>query len=622
MLITAALLAFSRVFFLDADPSLFKRVGDIGDEGYWVQQARDRALFGDWVTDEFVQGLAAAPLFTILTYGVFSAGGVSLFGARLVTAVAGVFSVLLIYLIVRRSAGRAAVAAAFILSINSSFFSYNRIAHPESLVIMFLLFGFFFLAPGRTGPGRCFFAGICLALAILSKITAAYFLPAAVLYLIALRARREIDWKGIALSVAGLLSLLVPVALVYYFPFYHLFEVTLTALSNQNPAPLSVAMNLFFLTSNHYFSLPSVFMLVIGSLIYFGRRGFSAFLTDIRGNVKCLGGVELIALCWFFGYIIVLLTSTMQDRRFTLLAVPLVIFSALLFGEGKRHYFADRGRFGALACAVLLIPMINLLAFAVPIIASVFGRLCGPVSPLTVRGVILAAAAVVVVVAGASSLRENGGRRMRRWFPSLSVACLVLALSLNFSAKNCAIIGFIFGPVPKPLQFAVALALSVLIVAGLRYGAFLLKMALSFAYIFFCGAVIFPALAWPSFSLREVSRGMARLCGAGEYIIGPGGHDLSLENRLKPLMWIPNSKRLSRINRDAIERHRPRYYLRMFSFGGEKTHLEYLWPTPEQTGGSITEMETITLFPVMGKPRKVLKLYRIDYSDEGGRDKK
>ena len=52
VLILAVLAALSLFVALDADPSRMLWRDFITDEGWWTAEARDCALFGQWVTDE------------------------------------------------------------------------------------------------------------------------------------------------------------------------------------------------------------------------------------------------------------------------------------------------------------------------------------------------------------------------------------------------------------------------------------------------------------------------------------------------------------------------------------------------------------------------------------------
>src|SRR5687767_15335185 len=97
-----------RGLFPAADPPWRSTVGVVWhDEGAWVHNARNKALFGEWRQDEW-NPMFIAPVFTGLEYLSFSAFGVGVRQARLVSELAGVASVILLALGVRRLGGNLA----------------------------------------------------------------------------------------------------------------------------------------------------------------------------------------------------------------------------------------------------------------------------------------------------------------------------------------------------------------------------------------------------------------------------------------------------------------------------------------------------------------------------------
>src|SRR5215216_1061666 len=81
------LAAVLRGLFPVADPPWQTTVGIVWhDEGAWVHNARNRALFGAWTQDAW-NPMYIAPVFTALEYVSFRAFGVGLWQARLVSEV-------------------------------------------------------------------------------------------------------------------------------------------------------------------------------------------------------------------------------------------------------------------------------------------------------------------------------------------------------------------------------------------------------------------------------------------------------------------------------------------------------------------------------------------------------
>ena len=86
-----------RTLWLRADPPT-TAVGIVWhDEGAWVHNARNRALWGTWQTDAW-NPMYIAPVFTALEYGAFEAFGVGTWQARLVPVASGLAAVLLLML--------------------------------------------------------------------------------------------------------------------------------------------------------------------------------------------------------------------------------------------------------------------------------------------------------------------------------------------------------------------------------------------------------------------------------------------------------------------------------------------------------------------------------------------
>ena len=141
LLTTIALLALTlRVVFPVADPPWRTPVGVVWhDEGAWVHNARNKALYGEWRVDEW-NPIFIAPVFTGLEYLSFEAFGVGVRQARLVSEAAGVLSVLLLALGLRRIAGTTAgLIAGGLLATNYVYVMYDRAAIMEALMTAFIV---------------------------------------------------------------------------------------------------------------------------------------------------------------------------------------------------------------------------------------------------------------------------------------------------------------------------------------------------------------------------------------------------------------------------------------------------------------------------------------------------
>lgn len=197
-------IALSRLFYLSADPPEFLPSSVIGDEGYWVHNARLSALFGRAFTDDFVEDVNVAPFLSLMLRASFAVFGVGFWQARLVPAVFGVLSIFLFWQLIKMERdfgyfGGILLASSFL------FFSVNRLTMGESVAIFWLVLSMVFIS-----VRRWIGAGLCLGLAVLSKSNALLVFPGVA---IGLLLTKKVRIREVAAMAAGL-SL---VALAGYF---------------------------------------------------------------------------------------------------------------------------------------------------------------------------------------------------------------------------------------------------------------------------------------------------------------------------------------------------------------------------------------------------------------------
>ena len=123
-----------------SDPPTHAATGIVWhDEGPWVHNARNRALWGTWRTDEW-NPVFLTPVFTALEYVSFEAFGVGTWQARMVPVVSGLAAVLLIGLGLAAASGiRAGLIGASLLATNYVFVMWNRAALMESTMTAFIV---------------------------------------------------------------------------------------------------------------------------------------------------------------------------------------------------------------------------------------------------------------------------------------------------------------------------------------------------------------------------------------------------------------------------------------------------------------------------------------------------
>ncbi len=182
VLLALSLGALLRGAWLTADPPTAGTVGIVWhDEGAWVHNARNRALWGTWRTDAW-NPVFIAPVFTFLEYAAFRELGVGTWQARVVPVVSGLCAIAALAAGLTVVGGkRAALIGAALLATNYVFVMWNRAALMESTMTAFIVgaWATYALAQSRAAWGVL--AGTMATLAWFSKAAAAFFVAAIVM---------------------------------------------------------------------------------------------------------------------------------------------------------------------------------------------------------------------------------------------------------------------------------------------------------------------------------------------------------------------------------------------------------------------------------------------------------
>ncbi len=215
ILVAAGLL---RTLWLRADPPTTS-VGIVWhDEGAWVHNARNLALWGESRTDNW-NPVYIAPVFTALEYGSFSLFGVGTWQARMVPVLSGLAAVCLLIAGLHAIAGRgAALVGGTLLATNYMFIMWNRAALMESTMTAFLVAGWAAYAMSDRRPLWGVVAGVCAVLAFFTKAAAAFFVAALVLDALATLVRSRDRRRAAGLTLVGLAAAGLVAAVVFVLP--------------------------------------------------------------------------------------------------------------------------------------------------------------------------------------------------------------------------------------------------------------------------------------------------------------------------------------------------------------------------------------------------------------------
>jgi len=238
LLVILATATTLRTLWLHADPPQISVTG-IGvvwhDEGAWTHNARNRALWGVWRTDDW-NPVYVAPVFTALEYVAFRELGVGLWQARLVPVISGLVAIAWLATGLAAVANRrAALIGSALLATNYAFVMWNRAALMESTMTAFIVVGWAAYALAERRPAWGIIAGVAVVLAWFTKASAAFFAAAIVLDALktialsqvpALRARAAVaapaptETRGAIVTLASLVMAAVTIVALFVWPHW------------------------------------------------------------------------------------------------------------------------------------------------------------------------------------------------------------------------------------------------------------------------------------------------------------------------------------------------------------------------------------------------------------------
>ncbi|MGH7467509.1 MAG: ArnT family glycosyltransferase [Longimicrobiales bacterium] len=328
------------------------------DEGLWTNATKNFVAFGDWFMDGSTH-LFLSPIFHLLSLPAFSVFGSSITSARLVSAVAGLASIALLYLTVQRLTNNNALAmtTAIVFAVDEWTVLVSRTALIESVELAVILLAAYFLSKRTTV--NLVLAGLALALALLTKLNSVFMLPVFALFLltdsrtqtphIGRTALRVLLVGGMATLCAGLMYYLLyrvdPQRFVNAFRFeldgVHFESISRPLLRvgrfGLDPSTAATTMMELF--------RESPFLWVLGALGF----GHQCFERPRR--------MPLFGLWFVVGFSFFLLQMYQPTRYFYLITPAVAFFAACAILRIADPYWVRRGRVaghGALATATFV----------------------------------------------------------------------------------------------------------------------------------------------------------------------------------------------------------------------------------------------------------------------------
>jgi len=409
-----------RGLFPAADPPWNPTVGIVWhDEGAWVHNARNRALFGAWSLDKW-NPVYITPVFTALEYASFRTLGVGVRQARLVPEICGLLSVWLLALGVARIAGRqAGLIAAALLATNYIYVMWNRAALMEGPMVAAMVAAWYCHTRAQDRPRWGLAGGAFAIAAFFTKASAAFFVAAVGVDAFLQLLRRAGDgttaekraawWTLAGLAAAGAIALAVFVLPHWIDYRFYNWQMSVTRKPSYTIKALVDRIT--------WFPLQDVFtyMWVVTAL------GTAAGLGLLARWRELSSGERLLLLWMGLGALELMVHDAGNERRFVLFIPPLVALTAISLG--RREILAPtierlpRGR------ALLAAPLIAYAAYFV-IASAVRIAFLREISPNVRIGALLALVSTTVLYVTwprIPRLLARGG-----WSPAASMGLALL----------------------------------------------------------------------------------------------------------------------------------------------------------------------------------------------------
>ena len=211
----------------DPPPDLSWSFAPYTDEGLNTYSARNFVLYGAWKVDDFFP-FVVYPLVNFLVAVVFKLFGLGFVQVKIISLLAGIASIWVIYLLVKdESSQLAGIIAALLTATCYPLVMYTRLGLVESVQILFLLLAGLFFSRGLKRSGLMVLSGLFAAgTVLLVKISAVFVVPvmAAVFVWQFIETRKDRDAlallrQGLGFWFAGVGAALLVWFLAVFLPY-------------------------------------------------------------------------------------------------------------------------------------------------------------------------------------------------------------------------------------------------------------------------------------------------------------------------------------------------------------------------------------------------------------------
>ncbi len=335
-----------RFVHLGADPPVYLSPsgGLFGDESALAHNARNKVLFGKWISDDW-NPFIYNPILSLLEYLSFSLLGVGLRQLRLVNVIAVGLSFFLLWPVLKKGSGRrVALLAVLLLGFNYIFIMYNRLGLNDTFLVLPMILTLSLWHRGLHRPAVLFLAGMSSFACYITKASSLFFVLATLFALIFAQIQKFAAEKRIRTLIGPPALYLGGVGLSYLL-WHVLFFLPLRAefakISDRwfdlaMPTRLSrLWSNLASLTFPRYLTNTALELTIVWLFLPLLIFGLLRWWKKVRP-------MEIYALLWLGGGYVALNGLSYRPLRYF---VPLIPAFALLcaFALDRIWEFAEQG---------------------------------------------------------------------------------------------------------------------------------------------------------------------------------------------------------------------------------------------------------------------------------------
>lgn len=362
IVIVAALL---RAQHIKADPpeilpQISGSAGIYFDEGIYCHNARNKILFGQWITDEWNPIVYNAPL-TMIYYIGFKLFGISIVTVKAINILFGLLGIILFHAGLRRYLGSGyALALTAIFAVDFFGLMYNRIGLLDNFSVLCFLLGFYLYIRSAENRWLIFLLGVTTVVGTLSKYLYIYFLISTLLA-VAYRSWRRSDVRSLLIFLAGGLTAGLP----WFFAIYLPFRATFSKIGS-GWGMLSIPRSIVQAFENILHNpLPRYLQLLPVAGFFLVLFGALALLKIVR--FRKAGGpddLDIFIFLWIVGAILSMGLLNYRPLRYYLPLLPALYLAVSLLIRDRDWIRSESRLFWALVLlpAGLFLPFFRLLA--------------------------------------------------------------------------------------------------------------------------------------------------------------------------------------------------------------------------------------------------------------------